>query len=85
MEAAGNSSEDLPESLEDFTQNLKIVDIPAAANKTQNSDLERPTKVAPRKLGIYAHFPKDQNCEICKRTKIKRAPCRRRTGDYSQS
>ena len=26
------------------------------------------------------HFPKDRNCEICQRTKITRAPCRRRNG-----
>ena len=25
-------------------------------------------------------FPKDRNCEICQRTKITRAPCRRRNG-----
>ena len=25
------------------------------------------------KHSVYAHFPKDRNCEICKRTKIKRA------------
>ena len=30
---------------------------------------------------IYTHFPKDRNCEICKRTKITRAPCRRRNGE----
>ena len=30
---------------------------------------------------VYTHFPKDRNCEICKRTKITRAPCRRRTGE----
>ena len=29
----------------------------------------------------YTHFPKDRNCEICKRTKITRAPCRRRNGE----
>ena len=29
---------------------------------------------------VYTHFPKDRNCEICKRTKITRAPCRRRNG-----
>ena len=29
---------------------------------------------------VYTHFPKDQNCEICQRTKITRAPCRRRIG-----
>ena len=26
-------------------------------------------------------FPKDRNCEICKRTKITRVPCRRRNGE----
>ena len=30
------------------------------------------------KHSVYTHFPKDRNCEICKRTKITRAPCRRR-------
>ena len=29
---------------------------------------------------VYAHFPEDRNCEICQRTKITRAPCRRRNG-----
>ena len=29
---------------------------------------------------IYNHFLKDRNCEICQRTKITRAPCRRRIG-----
>ena len=29
---------------------------------------------------VYTHFPKDWNCEICQRTKITRAPCRRRNG-----
>ena len=27
---------------------------------------------------VNTHFPTDRNCEICKRTKITRAPCRRR-------
>ena len=29
---------------------------------------------------FYTHFPKDRNCEICQRTKITRAQCRRRNG-----
>ena len=32
------------------------------------------------KHSVYTHCPKDRNCEICKRTKITRAPCRRRNG-----
>ena len=30
---------------------------------------------------VLSHFPRDPNCEICKRTKITRAPCRRRNGE----
>ena len=33
------------------------------------------------KHSVHTHFPKDRNCEICKRTKITRAPCRRRNGE----
>ena len=29
---------------------------------------------------VFTHFPKDRNCDICLRTKITRASCRRRTG-----
>ena len=29
---------------------------------------------------VCTHFPKDRNCEICQRTKITRAPCRRSIG-----
>ena len=50
---------------------------------SQDSDSERPTKVTStsRKHGIYTHFPKDRNCDMCLRTKITRSPCRRRTGE----
>ena len=32
------------------------------------------------KHSVENHFLKDRNCEICQRTKITRAPCRRRNG-----
>ena len=32
------------------------------------------------KHSVHTEFPKDRNCEICQRTKITRAPCRRRIG-----
>ena len=32
------------------------------------------------KHSVYTHVPKDRHCEICQRTKITRAPCRRRIG-----
>ena len=33
------------------------------------------------KHSVYTHFPKDRKCEICQRTKITGAPCRRRNGE----
>ena len=33
------------------------------------------------KHSVYTHFPQDRNCEICNRTKITRASCRRRNGE----
>ena len=32
------------------------------------------------KHSIFTHFPKDRNCDICLRTKIRGASCRRRIG-----
>ena len=32
------------------------------------------------KHSVCTHFPKDRSCEICQRTNITRAPCRRRIG-----
>ena len=32
------------------------------------------------KHNVYTRFTKDRKCEICKRTKITRVPCRRRKG-----
>ena len=32
------------------------------------------------KHSVYSHFPKDPNCDICLKTKITRASCRRRAG-----
>ena len=51
-----------------FTENLEIAEIPAAADMSHDLDPERPIRVASRKQSIYTHFPKDQNCEVCKRT-----------------
>ena len=53
------------------------------AHVAQDSDSERPTRVASnsRKPSIFTHFPQYQNCEVRLRTKITRAPCRGRTGE----
>ena len=66
---------DLPEWLEEFTDNLGDTELPASAHSSQESDLEHPMKVATksRKHSINTHFPKDRNCDVCLRTKMTRA------------
>ena len=75
--------EGIPEWLEDFTENLEIAEMPAAAHISHDSDPERPTKVASKskKRSIHIQFPKDRNCEVCLRTKMTRVVCRRRNGE----
>ena len=86
VHATGNCNRDgIPECLEDFTENLEIADMHAPAGISHDSDPERPRKVASRKHSIFTHFPKDPNCEVCKRNKITRTPCRRRTGNSQRS
>ena len=70
-----------------FTENLVDDSVPehrdAPASSSRESASE-PTFKRREDLGkhsVYTHFPKDRNCEICKRTKITRAPCRRRKGE----
>ena len=53
------------------------------ASSSHELSLE-PTSTRSEDLGkhsMYTHFPKERNCEICKRTKNTRAPCRRRNGE----
>ena len=74
---------DLPFCLEVFTDNLEDAEVPAPARISQNSDSEHPTEVVTksRKHSIYTHFPKDRNCDVCLRTQMTKASCRRRTGE----
>ena len=74
---------DLPEWLEQFTDDLEDTEVHAPAHISQDSDSERLAKVVSksRKHCIYTHFPKDRNCEVCLRTKMTRAPWRRRSGE----
>ena len=74
---------DLPFWLKDFTDNLEPTEVHAPALISQDSDSEHPTNVVPksRRQSIYTHFPKDRNCDVCLRTKITKASCRRRTGE----
>ena len=50
------------------------------ASSSHELSLEPMRSVDLGKHSVYTHFPKDRNCEICQRTKITIAPCRRRIG-----
>ena len=68
-------------------ENLVDDEIPLQGGSHASSSHEvslEPTTKRREDLGkhnVHTHFPKDRNCEICKRTKITRAPCRRRNGE----
>ena len=69
-----------PDWFEEFTDNLE--DTEGVSTRKHFTRLRFGT--SPRKwhqgsICIFSHFPKDKNSEICKRTKIARALCRRRT------
>ena len=78
---------DIPEWLQEFTENLVDCTVPERRDSHASSSHEpslEPTPARSANLGkpsVYTHFPKDRNCEICQRTKITRAPCRRRKGE----
>ena len=85
----GNLCDDpeIPEWLQEFRENLVDDENPlqggSHASSSHEASLESTTKRREDlgKHNVYTHFPKDRNCEICKRTKITRAPCRRRNGE----
>ena len=77
---------EIPEWLQEFTENLVDDEIPvhrdSHASSSHEASLE-PTCKRRADLGkhsVYNHFPEDRNCVICQRTKITGAPCRRRNG-----
>ena len=78
---------EIAEWLQEFRENLVDDEIPvhgdSHASFSHEASLE-PTFKRREDLGkhsVYTHFHKDRNCEICKRTKITRDPCRRRNGE----
>ena len=78
---------EISELLQEFRENLLDDDFPLQGGSHASSSHEaspEPTTKRRNDLGkhsLYAHFSKDRNCEICKRPKITRAPCRRRNGE----
>ena len=75
---------DIPEWLQEFRENL--VDDRVLEHRDSHASFSpelssEPTRsVDLGKHSVFSHFPKDRNCEICQRTKITWAPCRRRIG-----
>ena len=80
----GSPYSDIPEWLQEFRENLVDERVPEHRDSHGSSfhepSLEPMRSVDLGKHSVYTHFPKDRNCEICQRTKITRAPCRRRIG-----
>ena len=82
-----SDNSEILEWLQEFRENLVDDEIPLQggchASSSHEASLE-PIAKRREDLGphnVHTHFPKDRNCEICKRTKITRAPCRRRKGE----
>ena len=80
----GRASSEIPVWLQEFRENSVDDEIPeqedSHASSSQEASLE-PIFKRREDLGkhsVETHFPKDRNCEIRQRTKITRAPCRRR-------
>ena len=71
-----------PMVLQEFSGNLVDVEVSECRDSHASSCHEvflKPTFKRREDLGkysVYTNFPKNRNCEICKRTKITRAPCR---------
>ena len=76
---------EIPEWLQEFRENLVDDEIPVHGDSHASSSHEvslEPISKRREDLGKHSVFIslKDRNCEICQRTKITRAPCRRRNG-----
>ena len=83
---SGRASSEIPEWLQEFKEILVDDEIPLQGSSHASSSHEassEPTTKRREDLGkhsVYTHCSKDRNCEICHRTKITRAPCRRPIG-----
>ena len=83
---SSRASSEISEWLQEFREILVDDEVPEHRDSHASSAHEvslKPTSKRREELGkhsVYTHFPKDRNCAICQRTKITRAPCRRRDG-----
>ena len=68
-------------NLENLVDDRVLEHRDSLASSSHGLSLELTRSADLGKHSVYTHFPKDRNCEICQRTKITRAPCRRRNGE----
>ena len=87
IERANPLKSEIPEWQQVFRDNLVDDEIPVHGDSYASSSHEASSEPIFKrredlgKHSVYTHSPEDRNCEICKRTKITRAPCRRRKGE----
>ena len=74
---------DIPEWLQEFRENMwmtEFLNTETHASSSHGLSLKPTRSVDLGKHSVYIHFPKDRSCEMCQRTKITRAPRKRRIG-----
>ena len=74
---------DLPEWLEECDKHSvdREASFAEAAGPREPSIPEPRSKVESGKHNVVTHSPKDRNCEVCRRTRITRTHCRKRTSN----
>ena len=87
IERGSPFASEIPEWLQELRENVVDDEIPlqggSHASSSHEISLELTTKRREDlgKYSVYTHMPTDRTCEICKRTKITKAPCRIRNGE----
>ena len=77
---SGRASSEIPEWLQEFRENLVDDEVPEHRDSHASSSHEvflEPSSKRLEDLGkhsVYTHFPKDRNCEICKKNQNYKGP-----------
>ena len=82
-ELQSDQLQDVPDWLQEFRHGLVDESVPVhrdASSSFHELLLEPRAKVVSGKHSILTHSSKDRNCDICLRTRITRASCKKRTG-----
>ena len=71
IQATRSRLRDLPEWLEEFTDYLENAEVPALANISEDSDPERPAKVATRKHSIFLTSRKTDTVKAAREPRLR--------------